>query len=126
MEDGRWHGSYKDDLGAEAPRAAGTGIPAAGITEPQEGRVGRRTWLGTAVMLVAVFMELMDVTMANVAVPSIHKDLGASFAQAQWVVAGYSLAFAAALMTGGRIGDIWGCPGELGPGYTSARLPRFA
>jgi EmrB/QacA subfamily drug resistance transporter len=59
-------------------------------------------------MLVAVFMELMDVTMANVAVPSIRKDLGASFGQVQWVVAGYSLAFAVALMTGGRLGDIWG------------------
>jgi EmrB/QacA subfamily drug resistance transporter len=59
-------------------------------------------------MLVAVFMELMDVTMANVAVPSIRKDLGASFGQIQWVVAGYSLAFAVALMTGGRLGDIWG------------------
>ena len=39
-------------------------------------------------MLVAVFMELMDVTMANVAVPSIRKDLGASYGQVQWVVAG--------------------------------------
>jgi EmrB/QacA subfamily drug resistance transporter len=71
-------------------------------------RVSRRTWLATAVMLVAVFMELMDVTMANVAVPSIRKDLGASDGQVQWVVAGYSLAFAVALMTGGRLGDIWG------------------
>jgi EmrB/QacA subfamily drug resistance transporter len=71
-------------------------------------QVSRRTWLGTAVMLVAVFMELMDVTMANVAVPSIRKDLGASEAQVQWVVAAYSLAFAVALMTGGRLGDIWG------------------
>jgi EmrB/QacA subfamily drug resistance transporter len=59
-------------------------------------------------MLVAVFMELMDVTMANVAVPSIRADLGASDAQIQWVVAGYSLAFAVGLMTGGRLGDIWG------------------
>jgi len=71
-------------------------------------QVSRRTWLGIAVMLVAVFMELMDVTMANVAVPSIRKDLGASEAQVQWVVAAYSLAFAVALMTGGRLGDIWG------------------
>jgi EmrB/QacA subfamily drug resistance transporter len=59
-------------------------------------------------MLVAVFMELMDVTMANVAVPAIRTDLGASSGQAQWVVAGYSLAFAVGLLTGGRLGDIWG------------------
>jgi EmrB/QacA subfamily drug resistance transporter len=68
----------------------------------------RRAWLGTAVMLVAVFMELMDVTMANVAVPSIRKGMHATPAQAQWVVAGYSLAFAAGLLTGGRLGDLWG------------------
>jgi EmrB/QacA subfamily drug resistance transporter len=59
-------------------------------------------------MLVAVFMELMDVTMANVAVPAIRKGMSASSAQAQWVVAGYSLAFAAGLLTGGRVGDLWG------------------
>jgi len=71
-------------------------------------KVSRRTWLATAIMLIAVFMELMDVTMTNVAVPSIRKDLGATAGQLQWIVAGYSLAFAVALMTGGRLGDIWG------------------
>lgn len=84
--------------------AKGTDLLAAGPAV----QVSRRTWLGTAVMLIAVFMELMDVTMANVAVPSIRKDLGASYGQVQWVAAGYSLAFAVALMTGGRLGDIWG------------------
>jgi EmrB/QacA subfamily drug resistance transporter len=71
-------------------------------------RITNRTWFATAVLLVAAFMELLDVTMANVAVPSIRQDLGASLGQAQWVVAGYALAFAVALMTGGRLGDIWG------------------
>jgi EmrB/QacA subfamily drug resistance transporter len=71
-------------------------------------KVSRRTWLATAIMLIAVFMELMDVTMTNVAVPSIREDLGATAGQLQWIVAGYSLAFAVALMTGGRLGDIWG------------------
>jgi EmrB/QacA subfamily drug resistance transporter len=73
-----------------------------------ETQISRRTWLATAVMLVAAFMELMDVTMANVAIPSIQRDLNASYEQIQWVVAGYALAFAVALMTGGRLGDIWG------------------
>lgn len=77
-------------------------------TAPVAGQVDRRTWAGLAIMLVAVFMELMDVTMANVAVPAIRQNLGASSGQAQWVVAGYSLAFAVGLMTGGRLGDIWG------------------
>lgn len=87
-----------------APDVAAPPAPAAPAAE----RVSRRTWIATAVMLIAVFMELMDVTMANIAVPAIRKNLGASYGQVQWVVAGYSLAFAVALMTGGRLGDIWG------------------
>jgi EmrB/QacA subfamily drug resistance transporter len=70
--------------------------------------VPRRVWAAIAIMLVGVFMELMDVTMANVAVPSMRGDLHASYDQVQWVVAGYSLAFAVGLLTGGRLGDILG------------------
>ncbi|NUS44724.1 MAG: MFS transporter [Mycobacteriaceae bacterium] len=68
----------------------------------------RQAWVATSVMLVAVLMELMDVTMANVAIPSIRAELHASYGQTQWVVAGYSLAMAVALLTGGRLGDRWG------------------
>lgn len=75
---------------------------------PAVGEVTRRTWLATVVLLIAAFMELMDVTMANVAIPSIQADLGASNEQIQWVVAGYAVAFAVGLMTGGRLGDIYG------------------
>lgn len=83
------------------------------VTEPADdvatpAAVSRRTWLAIAIMLIAVFMELMDVTMTTVAVPSIKKELGASAGQLQWIVAGYALAFAVALMTGGRLGDLWG------------------
>jgi EmrB/QacA subfamily drug resistance transporter len=73
-----------------------------------EAVVTGRTWLATAVLLVAAFMELMDVTMANVAVPSIRSELGASYGQVLWVVAGYALTFAVFLLTGGRLGDIYG------------------
>lgn len=85
-----------------------TGPITADPETPAVGEVTRRTWLATAVLLVAAFMELMDVTMANVAIPSIQADLGASNQQIQWVVAGYAVAFAVALMTGGRLGDIFG------------------
>lgn len=60
------------------------------------------------VVLVAGFMDLLDATIVNVAVPSIQTDLGASYAQIEWIVAGYVLAFAAVLITGGRLGDIFG------------------
>ncbi|OLE21035.1 MAG: hypothetical protein AUG49_22955 [Catenulispora sp. 13_1_20CM_3_70_7] len=71
-------------------------------------QIPRRVWMATLVLLVAAFMELMDVTMANVAIPSIQQDLGASYGQVQWVVAGYALAFSVGLLTGGRLGDIFG------------------
>lgn len=67
-----------------------------------------RRWVALAVLLVAGFMDLLDVTIVNVAVPSILRDLQAEYAQIEWVVAGYVLGFAALLITGGRLGDIFG------------------
>ncbi|MFE3056852.1 MFS transporter [Nocardia sp. NPDC059239] len=68
----------------------------------------RRRWIALAVVLVAGFIDLLDSTIVNVAVPSIQRDLGAQYAQLEWIVAGYVLAFAAVLITGGRLGDIYG------------------
>lgn len=67
-----------------------------------------RRWLALSVALVAVFMDLVDTTIVNVALPSIHRDLAASESALQWTVAGYTLVFALALITGGRIGDLYG------------------
>ncbi|MET9492535.1 MFS transporter [Nocardia sp. NPDC006630] len=67
-----------------------------------------RRWIAFAVVLAAGFMDLLDVTIVNVAVPSIQKDLGAEYAQIEWIIAAYVLAFAAVLITGGRLGDIYG------------------
>ncbi|WP_366916437.1 MFS transporter [Streptomyces sp.] len=58
--------------------------------------------------MTAAFMDLVDVTIVNIAIPSIQRDAGASFSQIQWITAGYALAFAAGLITGGRLGDIHG------------------
>ncbi|MEK8143697.1 MFS transporter [Streptomyces sp. M10(2022)] len=58
--------------------------------------------------MTAAFMDLVDVTIVNVAIPSITQDTGASFSAIQWITAGYALAFAAGLITGGRLGDIYG------------------
>jgi MFS family permease len=59
-------------------------------------------------VLIAVFMQLMDISIVNVAIPSIQRDLNASYSQVQWVLTGYQLAFAVVLITGGRLGDIYG------------------
>jgi EmrB/QacA subfamily drug resistance transporter len=67
-----------------------------------------RRWIALAVVLTAAFMQLVDISIVNVAIPSIQRDLDASYAQIQWVLAGYQLAFAVTLITGGRLGDIFG------------------
>ncbi|MFD9212724.1 MFS transporter [Streptomyces sp. NPDC087659] len=68
----------------------------------------RRRWTALAIVMTAAFMDLVDVTIVNIAIPSIEHDLGASFGAIQWITAGYALAFAAGLITGGRLGDIYG------------------
>jgi EmrB/QacA subfamily drug resistance transporter len=67
-----------------------------------------RRWVALAVVLVAGFMQLVDISIVNVAIPSIQRDLDATYSQIQWVLAGYQLAFAVTLITGGRLGDIFG------------------
>ncbi|GAA3234332.1 MFS transporter [Streptomyces lavendulae subsp. grasserius] len=58
--------------------------------------------------MTAAFMDLVDVTIVNIAIPSMRQDFGASTSAIQWITAGYALAFAAGLITGGRLGDIYG------------------
>lgn len=67
-----------------------------------------RRWRILGVTLVVGFMSLLDVTIVNVALPSIQAGLDASAATIQWVVSGYALAFGLTLVTGGRLGDALG------------------
>ncbi|WP_063628015.1 MFS transporter [Actinospica robiniae] len=60
------------------------------------------------VLLIGVFMAILDFFIVNVALPSAQKELHASTAGIQWVVAAYGIALAAGLITGGRIGDLFG------------------
>jgi EmrB/QacA subfamily drug resistance transporter len=65
-------------------------------------------WLVLAVVMAANMMDLMDATIVNVAGPSIRDALGGSDATLQWLSAGYTLAFAVFLITGARLGDMFG------------------
>jgi len=65
-------------------------------------------WLAVAVLLVASFMDLLDTTIVNVALPSIQDELNASSSQLVWIVSGYVLSFAVLLITSGRLGDRYG------------------
>jgi EmrB/QacA subfamily drug resistance transporter len=64
----------------------------------------RKWWTLTAVS-VATFMLLLDITVVNVALPSIRDDLGASFTDLQWVVDAYALTLAALVLTAGSLAD---------------------
>src|SRR5690625_7677194 len=70
--------------------------------------------IAITILLFATFMDLLDVTIVQVALPSIGVDLQASGTTSGGVVSGYLLAFAVALVTGGSLGDIFGrkriCP----------------
>ncbi|MEV5341631.1 MFS transporter [Streptomyces sp. NPDC052676] len=78
----------------------------AAAAPPVEGDPKRKVAL--IVVLFAAFMDLLDSTIVNVALPSIQSDLGTGYATVQWVVAGYLLSFAVLLILGGRLGDIYG------------------
>jgi len=60
------------------------------------------------IVALAFVMDLLDNTIVNIAIPSIQANLGASYATIQWLIAGYSLTFAIMLITGGRMGDVFG------------------
>src|SRR4051794_621375 len=67
----------------------------------------RQRWTLFAVC-IATFMLLLDITIVNVALPDIAKDLGSSFADLQWVIDAYALSLAALLLTAGSLADILG------------------
>jgi EmrB/QacA subfamily drug resistance transporter len=65
-------------------------------------------WFVFAVAITANIMDLMDTTIVNVAGPSIRHALGGSASSLQWLPAGYTLAFSVWLITGARLGDMFG------------------
>ena len=64
--------------------------------------------IALVVVSLAFVMDLLDSTIVNIAIPSIRTNLSATYSAIQWIVAGYSLAFAVLLVTGGRMGDVFG------------------
>jgi EmrB/QacA subfamily drug resistance transporter len=68
----------------------------------------RQQNLALVTLIVAVVLEIVDLTIINVALPAIAADLSARPEAVQWTVAGYALSFALLLMAGGRLGDSFG------------------
>lgn len=85
--------------GTQPPRA--DGAAASDQDDP-------RRWRALSVALTAGFMTLLDVSIVNVALPSVRTALGASAAELQWIVSGYALTFGLVLVAAGRLGDARG------------------
>jgi EmrB/QacA subfamily drug resistance transporter len=78
------------------------------VTERIRLNDGNRRWWTLAAMCFALFMIMLDNTVVNVALPSIQEDIGATLSGLEWTVNAYTLTFAVLLVTGGRLGDIFG------------------
>jgi len=72
------------------------------------GSPGRWRWAAFGAVITAAVMDLLDSTIAQVAAPTIRRELGGSYAVIEWVTAAYALGMAVGLLTGGRLGDIFG------------------
>jgi EmrB/QacA subfamily drug resistance transporter len=97
------------------------------LTEVASAPTGHRwRWLGLVALLVAEAMNLLDATIVQVAGPVIHADLGGAVSGIQWFSAAYTLAFAVLLITGGRLGDIFGRKRVFQLGVTGFLLASLA
>ena len=67
-----------------------------------------RKWRTLVIVCVAIFMLLLDITVVNVALPKIQRDLHASFTDLQWVVDAYSLMLATVVLNAGSLADLLG------------------
>ncbi len=76
--------------------------------EQEHERLDRSLVVTLTIVMLAAFVQLLDVSIVNVAIPSIQAKLGASSAEIQLVVAGYLMSFSMVLITGARLGDIYG------------------
>src|SRR2546425_12838725 len=80
------------------------------VTHPAIGAEAedRRRWLALGVIVTAQFMVVLDISIVNVALPSIKTDLHFSQESLQWVITAYSIFFGGFLLLGGRLADLLG------------------
>jgi EmrB/QacA subfamily drug resistance transporter len=78
------------------------------MTSRLAGPSGNRMWTILVLLCAAQFMLVLDITVVNVALPSIQEDVGIAIGDLQWVVTAYTLAFGGLILLGGRAGDLLG------------------
>src|SRR5689334_2112536 len=74
----------------------------------QSARAERSRWVALVVLCVGMLMIILDMTIVNVALPSIQHDLGFTQSNLAWVVNGYLITFGGLLLLAGRLGDLVG------------------
>jgi EmrB/QacA subfamily drug resistance transporter len=94
--------------GLEQSPGVGVGVGVGAGVGAQPAARSPLRWFVFAVVIAANIMDLLDATIVNVAGPSIRNALGGDASTLQWLPAGYTLAFAVFLITGARLGDIFG------------------
>src|ERR1051325_1830449 len=67
-----------------------------------------KKWWTLVAVAFGLFMIMLDKTVVNVALPAIEKDLNISISELEWIVTAYALVFAALLITGGKLADLFG------------------
>jgi MFS transporter, DHA2 family, methylenomycin A resistance protein len=101
-------------------------MPSAALTLPRRlARAGSPCTV-LVVMCAGYFLVLLDVTIVNVALPTIASGVGASLSDLQWVVDGYALALASLMLAGGTVGDLHGHKRVVQTGSRCSGSARWA
>jgi EmrB/QacA subfamily drug resistance transporter len=95
------------------------------MSESINAAASSRRWAVLAVLCLSLFMVVLDITIVNVAIPTLGKDLGAGTTDLQWIVDAYTLVFSALLLALGHVGDRWGRKGALQAGIVLFAIASF-
>jgi EmrB/QacA subfamily drug resistance transporter len=76
--------------------------------QSREAKTEPRRWLALPILLTGAFLPILDFNVVNLALPAIRENLAATSGEVQFVISGYATAYAVFLITGGRLGDLYG------------------
>jgi EmrB/QacA subfamily drug resistance transporter len=76
--------------------------------QSREAKAEPRRWLALPILLTGAFLPILDFNVVNLALPAIRENLAATSGEVQFIISGYATAYAVFLITGGRLGDLYG------------------
>lgn len=85
-------------------------VPSSDLSDSKRAQThtSRHRWAAVTILLLANFVNLIDITIVNVALPTLQEELQAPPNLIEWIVAGYTFPFALLLLPAGRLGDLYG------------------